>query len=281
MTDQGFSDILHRAPKVLLHDHLDGGLRPSTVIELASEYGYESLPTTDVDELATWFNRGAKRNDLVLYLETFAHTVGVMQQRDAIERLPARDREVLPFVVEHADAIALSFVRRPEDVVALQEELRGYPDRNPAIVVKVETERAYRKLPQIILAAMRSYPAGLMIARGDMGVELGPEAVPALQKRIIRLARDAKKPVITATQMLESMVTSPRPTRAEASDVANAVLDGSWALMLSAETATGEYPVRTVQMMEYAFCEATADARDTGQIIDTGAPNTLQAAEMP
>ena len=79
-------DLL-RAPKALLHDHLDGGLRPATVIDLAREYGYDGLPTTDVDELAAWFNRGAKRNDLVLYLETFAHTVGVMQHRDAIERV--------------------------------------------------------------------------------------------------------------------------------------------------------------------------------------------------
>ncbi len=81
------ADLLARAPKALLHDHLDGGLRPQTVIELAREYGYGDLPTTDVDDLATWFNRGAKRNDLVLYLETFAHTVGVMQDRDAIERV--------------------------------------------------------------------------------------------------------------------------------------------------------------------------------------------------
>ncbi len=80
-------DLLRSVPKVLLHDHLDGGLRPSTVVELAAEYGYSSLPTTDVAELAQWFNRGAKRNDLVLYLETFAHTVGVMQHRDAIERV--------------------------------------------------------------------------------------------------------------------------------------------------------------------------------------------------
>jgi adenosine deaminase len=79
--------LLPSAPKVLLHDHLDGGLRPSTVVELAEEYGYANLPTHDVDELALWFNRGAKRNDLVLYLETFAHTVGVMQHRDAIERV--------------------------------------------------------------------------------------------------------------------------------------------------------------------------------------------------
>jgi adenosine deaminase len=80
-------DLIARAPKVLLHDHLDGGLRPATVVELAEEFGYGNLPTHDVDELATWFNRGAKRNDLVLYLETFAHTVGVMQHRDAIERV--------------------------------------------------------------------------------------------------------------------------------------------------------------------------------------------------
>jgi adenosine deaminase len=81
------ADRLQRAPKVLLHDHLDGGLRPATVIELAQEYGYKNLPTTDVDDLARWFHRGAKRNDLVLYLETFAHTVGVMQERDAIVRV--------------------------------------------------------------------------------------------------------------------------------------------------------------------------------------------------
>jgi len=81
------ADLIQRAPKALLHDHLDGGLRPRTVIELASEFGYSDLPTTDADELAQWFNRGAKRNDLVLYLETFAHTGGVMQHRDAIERV--------------------------------------------------------------------------------------------------------------------------------------------------------------------------------------------------
>jgi adenosine deaminase len=80
-------DVCVRAPKALLHDHLDGGVRPATVVELAGEYGYHDLPTTDVDELSTWFNRGAKRNDLVLYLETFAHTIGVMQHRDAIERV--------------------------------------------------------------------------------------------------------------------------------------------------------------------------------------------------
>jgi adenosine deaminase len=87
MTPEANPDLIRRAPKVLLHDHLDGGVRPATVLELAGEFGYAGLPTTDVEQLAAWFNRGAKRNDLVLYLETFAHTVGVMQHRDAIERV--------------------------------------------------------------------------------------------------------------------------------------------------------------------------------------------------
>jgi adenosine deaminase len=90
------ADVIHRAPKALLHDHLDGGVRPQTVVELAQEFGYKDLPTTDVDDLATWFNRGAKRNDLVLYLETFAHTVGVMQDRDAIERVAYECARISP-----------------------------------------------------------------------------------------------------------------------------------------------------------------------------------------
>ena len=99
-------EMIRRAPKVLLHDHLDGGLRPATVVELAQEFDYGKLPTTDVEELSTWFNRGAKRNDLVLYLETFAHTVGVMQHRDAIERVAAECAEDLA-----ADGVVYAEVR--------------------------------------------------------------------------------------------------------------------------------------------------------------------------
>ncbi|MEO6570708.1 MAG: adenosine deaminase, partial [Ilumatobacteraceae bacterium] len=98
--------MIQRAPKVLLHDHLDGGVRPSTVVDLAHEFGYTNLPTDDVDELAAWFNRGAKRNDLVLYLETFAHTVGVMQHRDAIERVAAECAQDLA-----ADGVVYAEVR--------------------------------------------------------------------------------------------------------------------------------------------------------------------------
>jgi adenosine deaminase len=106
MTPITTPEVLRRAPKALLHDHLDGGVRPSTVVELAAEYDYAGLPTTDVAELATWFNRGAKRNDLVLYLETFAHTVGVMQHRDAIERVAAECAEDLA-----ADGVVYAEVR--------------------------------------------------------------------------------------------------------------------------------------------------------------------------
>ncbi|MGA0732238.1 MAG: adenosine deaminase, partial [Ilumatobacteraceae bacterium] len=100
------SSIAVRAPKALLHDHLDGGLRPATVVELAAEFGYSSLPTSDIDDLARWFNRGAKRNDLVLYLETFAHTVGVMQHADALERVARECAEDLA-----ADGVVYAEVR--------------------------------------------------------------------------------------------------------------------------------------------------------------------------
>ena len=99
-------EMIRRAPKVLLHDHLDGGVRPATVLELANEFGYTKLPSSDVEELSTWFNRGAKRNDLVLYLETFAHTVGVMQHRDAIERVAAECAQDLA-----ADGVVYAEVR--------------------------------------------------------------------------------------------------------------------------------------------------------------------------
>jgi adenosine deaminase len=98
--------MIRRAPKVLLHDHLDGGVRPATVVELANEFGYNKLPTTDVEELSIWFNRGAKRNDLVLYLETFAHTVGVMQHREALERVAAECAQDLA-----ADGVVYAEVR--------------------------------------------------------------------------------------------------------------------------------------------------------------------------
>jgi pyruvate kinase len=141
------------------------------------------------------------------------------------------------------DFVALSFVRTAKDVRMLAK-LIAKAKSDAQIISKIERPEAVTNFEEILEA---SY--GVMVARGDMGVELGPEAVPALQKRIIAESLAASKPVITATQMLESMITNPRPTRAEASDVANAIYDGTSAIMLSAETASGKHPVRAVEIM--------------------------------
>ncbi|MGV6853117.1 MAG: pyruvate kinase [bacterium] len=141
------------------------------------------------------------------------------------------------------DWVAVSFVRTLEDVLMARKQL-DWAGSTAKLMAKIEKPSAIDNFDAILQNV-----DGIMVARGDLGVELSPEAVPALQKRIIGLCRDAGKPVVTATQMLESMINSPAPTRAEASDVANAIYDGTDAVMLSAETAAGEYPVEAVQMM--------------------------------
>lgn len=159
--------------------------------------------------------------------------------------LGPKDLFDLDFALTHeVDYIALSFVRSVEDVRDLRKRITAF-GADVEIIAKIERPEAVEDLENIIDAS-----DGVMVARGDMGVELGPEAVPVIQKRIIRECIQRAKPVITATQMLESMVDHPRPTRAEASDVANAIYDGSSAVMLSAETAVGRYPVITVKTME-------------------------------
>ncbi|HSU96223.1 MAG TPA: pyruvate kinase, partial [Gemmatimonadaceae bacterium] len=144
------------------------------------------------------------------------------------------------------DYLALSFVRRAEDITSLRELLPPWMN----IVAKIEKDAALANIESIIRAS-----DGVMVARGDLGVELPFEEVPVAQKRIISLSNQIGRPVITATQMLESMVTNPRPTRAEASDVANAILDGTDAVMLSAETAAGSYPKLAVEAMSRIIAE--------------------------
>jgi pyruvate kinase len=148
------------------------------------------------------------------------------------------------------DYVALSFVRTPQDVRLARAALKRLNSTTP-LIAKIEKPEALDDLPGVIDAA-----DGVMVARGDLGVELSPERVPSAQKRIVRLANARGKVVITATQMLESMTTNPEPTRAEASDVFNAILDGTDAVMLSGETAIGSYPVQTVQMMQRIAAQA-------------------------
>jgi pyruvate kinase len=161
-----------------------------------------------------------------------------------IKSLTAKDRTDVAFGASlAADFVAISFVRTARDVEDLRALLRKHRYR-ARIISKIETQEAMEHLEEIVAAS-----DGVMVARGDLAVEIPASQVPLAQKRIIGLCREAGKPVIVATHMLESMMTSPTPTRAEVSDVANAVLDGTDAVMLSAESALGEFPVQAVQMM--------------------------------
>lgn len=150
----------------------------------------------------------------------------------------------------NADFLAISFPREAADI-HLSRDLMKKAGGKSLIIAKIERTEAIENLAEILEAS-----DGIMVARGDLGVEVGDAAVPALQKRMIRMAREMNKLAITATQMMESMITSPIPTRAEVSDVANAVLDGTDAVMLSAETASGQYPVETVEAMSRICLEA-------------------------
>ncbi|MFO1078696.1 MAG: pyruvate kinase [Planctomycetota bacterium] len=169
--------------------------------------------------------------------------------------LSAKDLDDLTCVMgNEVDFVALSFVRSADDVVALRRKI-DTAGSDVQIIAKIERPEAVRNIASILEVS-----DGLMVARGDMGVEMGAEAVPPVQKRIIAMASESRKPVITATQMLESMVLNPRPTRAEASDVANAIYDGTTAVMLSAETASGKHPVRSVKVMEKIIRTAEREA---------------------
>jgi pyruvate kinase len=165
-----------------------------------------------------------------------------------------KDEDDLAFGIAHdVDAVAISFVRTAEDVRQVCDAMERLSNGKtlPLLIAKLERPEAMENLDQILDCVQ-----GVMVARGDLGVEMPPERVPVLQKHIIQKANDRAKLVITATQMLESMIQNPLPTRAEASDVANAIFDGTDAVMLSAETASGQYPLEVVQMMDRIVCEA-------------------------
>jgi len=194
------------------------------------------------------------------FADTVVVTGGVLSDRKGVNvpdallplsPLTAKDRRDLAFALElGVDWIALSFVQRPEDVA----EARALVDGRAWVLSKLEKPAAIESLDAIVALS-----DAVMVARGDLGVELPPEDVPGLQKRIVQSCRRAGKPVVVATQMLESMVYAPTPTRAEASDVATAVYDGADAVMLSAESASGRYPLEAVAMMDRIVRRAERD----------------------
>jgi pyruvate kinase len=173
-----------------------------------------------------------------------------------VPSLTEKDEEDLEFALKHGvDIIAVSFVQTAGDVRYVKRRVTALGSE-AWVVAKLEKPQAVDHLDSILEAA-----DAIMVARGDLGVEMPPEKVPAIQKHIIRRAAEYRKPVITATQMLESMIENPRPTRAEASDVANAIYDGSDAVMLSAESAAGKYPVESVAMMAKIVAETETQMR--------------------
>ena len=168
-----------------------------------------------------------------------------------IPAMTEKDREDLQFGLDHkVDVVALSFVRRGTDVREIKQIIHAHGSDTP-VIAKLEKPQAIENLDDIF-----DLSDGVMVARGDLGVEMLPEQVPVIQKQIIARASEWRKPVITATQMLESMIENPRPTRAEASDVTNAIFDGSDAVMLSGETARGKYPRQAVEMMARIILES-------------------------
>ena len=184
--------------------------------------------------------------------------------RVSVPAMSEKDRVDLRFGMEHdADFIALSFVRSPHDITDVHEVMAEFGRRVP-VIAKIEKPQAVDDLDGIIRAF-----DGIMIARGDLGVEMPLEAVPHVQKRAIQIARELAKPVIVATQMLESMIHNSRPTRAEVSDVANAVLDGADALMLSGETSVGAHPIEVVSTMARIITTAEEQGLHTVQSIRT------------
>jgi pyruvate kinase len=249
------------------------GELPTTYPQLASDLevgdvvlladGLMELIVEDVAPPRVWMrviHGGTLTSNKGINLPGVRVSVPSLTEKDIIDLALALEQDV--------DYIALSFVREPEDVLNLT---RRIPKGGPLVVVKVEKGHALENLPGILHVA-----AAAMVARGDLGVELPFEQVPLAQKRMIQLGNIASRPVITATQMLESMIENPRPTRAEASDVANAIIDGTDAVMLSAETATGRFPVHAVQSMV-----RIAEEIERSDILATGPHYDLPHLNLP
>lgn len=230
----------------LPHPEIFEVLRPGH--ELLLDDGKLRLKVTNTDEHGV-----AQTQVLVGGTLSDRKGVNVPQTQLPISALTEKDRADLAFGLElGVDWVALSFVQRPADIIEAKALIQG----RAGVLAKLEKPSALDNLEEII-----ELSDAVMVARGDLGVELPPERVPMIQKRIVSLARHLGRPVIVATQMLESMIHSPVPTRAEASDVATAIYDGADAVMLSAETAAGQYPMEAVEVMGRIITETEKDLR--------------------
>jgi len=212
------------------------------------------LATSDEDITCQVVTGGLLKSNKGMNLPQASLSIPTISEKD--------EKDLRAMLEQQVDWIALSFVRSAQEVLRLKEliekhSILGLPT---PVVAKIEKPEAVDAIDAIITVS-----DGIMVARGDLGVETCPEAVPMTQKMIIRKCNEAGKPVITATQMLDSMIRNPRPTRAEASDVANAILDGTDAVMLSGETAVGKYPIETVRTM-VRIAEHTEERMDLGQL---------------
>lgn len=225
---------------------LDDGLIQLKVIELDHEHG----------EIVTKvINSGLIKNK---------KSVNVPNVSVNLPPVTEKDINDIKFGIEQdVDFIAASFVRQHTDVLAIRKLLEENKGEHIDIISKIENQEGVDHFDKILEVS-----SGVMVARGDLGVEIPPESVPLVQKDLINRCNLAGKPVITATQMLDSMQSEPRPTRAEASDVANAILDGTDAIMLSGETAAGKYPVEAVQMMD-VIAKTTESALDHDKVLDS------------
>lgn len=240
---------VHVGSKILLDD----GLIELEVVEMLNE----------AKELKTKaLNSGVLKNKKGVNVPNVSVNLPGMTDKDA--------KDILFGVEQGVDFVAASFIRRAADVLSIREHLDNNGGKDIQIIPKIENQEGVDNLDAILQVA-----DGLMVARGDLGVEIPPEDVPVVQKDMIKKCNRAAKPVITATQMLDSMQRNPRPTRAEASDVANAILDGTDAIMLSGETAAGDYPVESVQTM-HRIALKTESVLDHKEILD----NRSKISEM-
>ncbi|WP_100399858.1 pyruvate kinase [Bacillus sp. FJAT-44742] len=239
VTYKGITNDLEKGKKILLDDGL---------IEL------EVLEVRNTEVLTRVLNNGELKNKKGVNLPNVKLNLPGITEKDA--------EDIVFGIEQKVDFIAASFVRRAEDVLEIRELLEQRKAEDIHIIPKIENQEGIDNINEILEVS-----DGLMVARGDMGVEIPPEEVPLVQKSLIKKCNTIAKPVITATQMLDSMQRNPRPTRAEASDVANAIFDGTDAIMLSGETAAGDYPVEAVQTMSDIATRAES-ALDYKTILD-------------